>query len=133
MWLKDCLWLQLWLLWCTSFRCTPRPDDPKTTNYGPLTLHTRMTVDRSGEEGSTRRREKLNGLGSTNLEEKTRVPTTGVVVIDPTDSKREWMPDVVTEKVSDEEAHRHQVGEHSDAVGDVDHLLVPGLASEMGG
>lgn len=100
---------QLWLLWCTSFRCTPRPDDPKTTNYGPLTLHTRMTVDRSGEEGSTRRREKLKGLGSTNLEEKTRVPTTGVVVVDPTDSKREWGPDVATEKQGEEDDRRHLV------------------------
>jgi hypothetical protein len=121
---------QLWLLWCTSFRCTPRPDDPKVTNFGPLTLHTRMTVDRSGENGSTRRREKAAGVGSTNLEEKSRVPTTGVVVQDPVDGQREWGPEIATEEQSKEEAdkgdRRHLVY-NIPPVGLLDVLFEPGV------
>ncbi len=126
---------QIWLLWCTSFRCTPRPDDPLETNHGPLALHTRMTVDKSGEEGSTRRREKAAGVGSANLEEKSRVPTTGVVVQDPADGLREWGPDVATTNFTEEErqkAERRHLVYNIPPVGLLDNLFEPGASTTAG-
>ena len=126
---------QLWLLWCTSFRCTPRPDDPQEINHGPLALHTRMTVDNSGEEGSTRRREKAAGVGSTNLEEKSRVPTTGVVVQDPADGLREWGAEVATAPFTEEErqkAERRHLVYNIPPVGLLDHLFEPGASTTAG-
>ena len=120
---------QLWLLWCTSFRCTPRPGDPTETNHGPLALHTRMTVDSSGKEGSTRRREKAAGVGPVNLLEKDPVPTTGVVVQDPAGGLREWGPEVVfSENLPEEQqqAQRRHLVYNVPAVGLLDVLFEPG-------
>lgn len=117
---------QLWLLWCTSFRCTPRPNDPKETNHGPLALHTRMTVDRSGQQGSTRRREKAAGVGSTNLQEKSRVPTTGVVLQDPANGLREWGPEVAEKLTEYNNTERRHLVYNIPPVGLLDVLFEPG-------
>ena len=120
---------QLWLLWCTSFRCTPRPDDPTEIHHGPLALHTRITVDSSGKEGSTRRREKAAGVGSVNLLEKDPVPTTGMVVQDPTGCLREWGPEVVfSENLPEEQqkVQRRHLVYNVPAVGLLDVLFEPG-------
>lgn len=126
---------QVWLLWCTSFRCTPRPDDPTELNHGPLALHTRMTVDKSGEQGSTRRREKAAGVGSTNLEEKSRMPTTGVVVQDPSCALRDWGPEVATERFTEQQrlrAERRHLVYNIPPVGLLDVLFEPGASATAG-
>ena len=116
---------RVWLLWCTSFRCTPTPGQP---TMGPLTLHTRLTVTNQRQEEA--RPVKPSPQRKRQREGKAVNPTTGVVVQEPR-PLQVYGAELSKLEGDGEEERRHLVY-NVPPVGLHDVLFAPGAALDAG-